>query len=144
MPDFRALLSKPVDDIVKPKAIPTGTFVGRIDKYDLLEAKNERKTPYVRFSIKLASPGADIDPSELDGVDLSKKTLPKDFYLTDDALHRLKSFMSSCGIDFTGRSLAETIPDFVGAEVTVYITQRTSEDGKEIYNDVKDIKGAYD
>jgi hypothetical protein len=140
MPDFKSLLSKPVDDIKKPPALPAGTYSGRIDKYELKESR-EKKTPYLQVDVKLSGPGADIDPSELEGIDLNKKNLSRNFFLTEDAQYRLVALLHSCGIDTRGRSLGESIPDLLQAEVIVSVTQRASEDGKDIYNDVNDLKG---
>jgi len=142
MVDFSKLLSKSADDITKPKPVPVGTYSGVIKKYEYLESKNENKTPYVRFTVGLQAPGDDVDASELENVDLTKKSFRKDFYLTEDAQYRVKEFAESCGIATSGRSLGEIIPDVVNAQVLVGITQQSSADGSEIYNNVSTIVGA--
>ena len=139
--DFKSLLSKPSDDITKPKPLPAGTYNGMVSKYEFGESK-EKKTPYVRFFLTVHSAGEDIDPADIEGIDLTKKQLRRDFYLTDDALYRLKEFAVSIGVEATGRSLGEMIPDCVNAQVLIAVTQRNSQDGSEIYNDVGDVKGA--
>ena len=53
----------------------------------------------------------------------------------------MKEFLESLGVETEGRSLAEGIPEATGAQVIVQITQRNSEDGKEVYNDVGDVRG---
>ena len=142
MVDFSKLLSKSADDITKPKPVPVGTYSGVIKKYEYLESKNENKTAYVRFAVRLQAPHDDVDPSDLEGVDLTKKSLRKDFYLTEDAQYRVKEFAESCGVATSGRSLAEIIPDIVNAQVLVGNTQQSSPDGSEIYNNVNTIVGA--
>jgi hypothetical protein len=142
MVDFSKLLSKPLDDIAKPKPLPVGTYTGVISAYEYKESNNEKKTPYVRFSIKVTGATDDIDSSDLDGVDVAKKLLRKDFYLTDDAQYRVKEFLESAGISTSGRSLGETIPDAVNLPVLVGVTQRSGQDGTEIYNDVNTLTGA--
>jgi len=137
---FKELLNKPADTIEKPKALPAGTYIGAITKYEFGESK-EKKTPFVRFIFAVHSAGEDVDPDSLVGVDLSKKTLRRDFYLTDDALYRVKELMESCGHSTTGRTLGEIMPDMNGTQVMLEVTQRSSQDGSEVYNDVGNVKG---
>ena len=138
--DFKALLKKPVDSIERPKPLPAGTFFGVVQKYEFGESK-EKKTPFLRLLIGITGPGDDIDPSDLDGVDLAKKSLRKDYYLTDDALYRLTELIASCGIPTEGRMLDECIPDLQGASMLCSVTQRSSPDGSEIYNDLDKLAG---
>jgi hypothetical protein len=143
MVDFSKLLSKPLDEISKPKPLPVGTYTGLISAYEYKESNSEKKTPYVRFTIKITGATDDIEPSDLDGVELTKKQLRKDFYLTEDAQYRMKEFLESAGISTSGRSLGETIPDAVNLAVLVGVTQRSGGgDGTEIFNDVNTLSGA--
>lgn len=138
--DFKTLLSKPMDTVEKPKPLPAGTYNGSVQKYEFMESK-EKKTPYARMHMSVHSAGADVDPDSLAGVDLSKKTLRKDFYLTDDAAYRLKDFIESCGVQTAGRTIGETIPELLNAQVLIDVTQRPSEDGSDIFNDVRSVRG---
>jgi hypothetical protein len=54
----------------------------------------------------------------------------------------VKEFLESAGISTSGRSLGETIPDAVNLPVLVGVTQRSGQDGTEIYNDVNTLTGA--
>lgn len=135
--DFRSLLSAPADSFEAPKALPPGSYSGRIKSHEFGESA-QKKTPYVRFHLAVTN-AIDVDPSELSGIDLSKKSLRVDFYLTTDAAYRLRSFLDGCGISTKGRSLGECIPETSGASVIMEVTQRKTE--KDTYNDVKDIKG---
>lgn len=144
--NFQALLSKPADEVKRPQAKPAGTYFGTISDYKFDESKKQ-KTPYVRFTVKNITPGEDVDQSALAGtpetgpIDLTKWSPNRDFYLTDDALYRLKDLLESCGIDTKGRSFAELIPELKGKPVQLSVTQRPSEDGTTLYNDVTDMKG---
>lgn len=138
--DFRQLLSKPLDDVKKPPALPAGSYRGAITKFEYGQSK-EKKTPYVRFFFLLQAPGADISPDQLDGIDLAKRSPRKDFYITPDAEWRLKEFLESCGVSTAGRTFGSSIPDTLNLPVLIEMTQRNSPDGKEIYNDVGDVKG---
>lgn len=137
--DFKKILSKPADKVERPKALPAGTYFGNIDKYTFDESK-QKKTPYIRFFVKVASPGPDVDAASLEGIDLSKKQLQKDFYLTDESLYRLTDFLAALGINITGRSIDECVPETKGMSVQVAVTQRAGGDeGKDIFNDIGSI-----
>jgi len=139
--DFSKLLSKNMDEAERPKPLPPGTYHGRVTKHSL-DASKEKKTPYVRFELQVVSAGDGIDPDALDGIDLSKKSLRKDFYLTPDADYRLKEFLKSCGIQTAGRSFAEALPEAINAPVLIDVTQRAATDGSgEFYNDVNKLAG---
>lgn len=144
-PDFTQLLKTNLDTVKRPPTLPAGTFHGRITKYEFGESK-EKKTPYVRFHVQLLSPGADIaseDMQDADGtpIDISKRQLRQDFFLTQDSMYRIKEFMESCGISTSGRSLDITIPELLNAPVLVGVVQSNSRDGSEIYNNIGSLKG---
>lgn len=141
MPDFSQILSKPVDNIAKPKAIPAGTYHGMAIAHELLESQ-KNKTPFVRYTVKLTAAGEGVDASALDGIDISKKQLRKDFFLTEDSQYRLVEAIESCGVQKTGMSLGALIPQLCNRPLLVDVTCRLSEDGKDTYNDVKDVRGA--
>lgn len=138
--DFRTLLQTPMDTIEKPKPLPAGTYHGVVARHEFGES-SQKKTPYVRFWLQPLSAADDVDPAMLEGVDLSKKLLRRDYFLTTDALFRLKAFLDSVGVNTTGRSLGEAIPDSTNARVLMQVTQRTADNGDQ-FNDVGDLKGA--
>lgn len=140
MPDFKSLLSKPVDSIERPKAWPPGTYFGMVKGYELTESR-QKKTPGVQFNFTITSAGEDISAEDLDGIELGKRPFRTTFYLTLDSEYRLKEFIASCGIPTEGRTFAELLPECQGREVVLDIQQRPSEDGTEIFNDVKSVKG---
>jgi hypothetical protein len=138
------LLSRPMDSVKKPPTKPAGTYNGIIAGFKFAESKVQ-KTPYVRFTINNVTPGQDIAPDQqldADGqpIDFSKWIPHKDFFLTDDALFRLKSFLEEgLQLPCNGRQFVEVLPDTKGMPVMFTATQRTSDDGKEIYIDIGDV-----
>ena len=137
---FKDLLSKPLDEVKKPPPLPAGTWFGVIRKHEF-ELSREKKTPNVRFTFGMTGPGEDIDPSSLDGVDYLAKTVSKTFWLTPDAEYRLKEFLEDLNISTTGRTFFEALPETVNLSVMMEITQRSSKDGKDIFNDVNKVTG---
>lgn len=140
--DFAQLLSKPLDDVKKPPALPHGTMLGVIKKYEFGD-NNTNKTPYCRFDIGLTGAGAGMDAAELEGIDLSKRSFRKDFYLTGDADWRLKNFIESLGIDTKGRTFAETVPETLNLPVSCeMIQQNSTKNPGELVNFLGEVTGA--
>jgi len=139
MPDFSQLLRKPAADIKRPPALPPGDYLGVIKSYELGD-QNKNKTPYVRFQVGLMGWPDAVPEDERTGIDLSKKQLRRDFYLTDDADWRLKEFLESCGIKFD--NFETGVPEAIGAQVTVEVQQYMNQTNSEIGNQVGKMVGS--
>ena len=139
MADFRELLAKPMDDVKRPPALPAGVYHGVVSNHEF-GTSSRKQTPFVRYTYTLQSLH-EGDEANLEGIDLSKRNPASTFYITEDALYRLKDFLESVGVSVGGRAVSECIPEAMNARVLVTITQRNSEDGKEIYNDVASVRG---
>lgn len=139
--DFKALLQKPVDSVKAPEPLPEGHYNGRIAKYEFGESQ-QKKTPYVRFALSLDSAREDVDQAALADMDLSKKQLRKDYYLTEDALFRLRGLLEACNVSIEGRSFDVAIPELIGTMVNVEVIRKPSTDGESFFNEVKDITAA--
>jgi|SRR6516165_6852787 hypothetical protein len=147
MPNFSHLLDKPIDSVKRPPVKPPGTYFGNIESYKFDESKNE-KTPYVRFTFNNLQPGPDIHPDQLkdqdgESIDFSRWKPTRDFYLTENALYRLKEFLESLRVPTSGRSFTETIPESKGLPVILTVVQTPSNKpgSDDIYNNVSDAKG---
>lgn len=116
--NFGSLLSMPAGEAKKPEALEVGNYPGIVKAYEY-GSNNKNQTPYVRFAIGLLGWPDDVEPME--GVDLAKRTLRRDFYLTSDAFWRLDELMKSCDIALSGRAYSETIPDMIGKQVVVEV-----------------------
>lgn len=146
MPDFSKLLQKSVTSAERPKPKAPGSYNAVVKGHEFGESA-QKKTPYVRFHLNNVSPGPEVDQQEniANGIDLTKWTPYKDYFLTDDALYRLREFIESCGISVEGRSFNETIPEVVGKPVIFECVNTTSaKEGKEatIFSNVGDLTGA--
>lgn len=145
--DFKSLLGKNVDTVEKPKPKPGGTYHGVIEgfKFDLSQ---KQKTPFVRVTAYNVSPGQDIDPNDLaeNKIDLTKWKPHRDFYLTEDALYRLREFLESLGITTTGRSFNETLPEIKGKPVIMTAVNGTTTNEAtgetSIFTNIADMRGA--
>lgn len=138
MVDFTALLKKPAGEAKKPEALTASDYPGIIKSFEVGDA-NKNKTPYVRFHLALTGWPADGEEQlDADGkaIDLSKRQLRRDMFLTDDALWRLDELLVELGIDVKGRSYEETLPETVGTQVLVEVQQYMNQTNNEIGNQV--------
>lgn len=139
-PIFTDLLARDLGSVEKPKALPAGSYYATVKDYALGKSK-EKQTPFVKFNFNNLSAGPDINPEDVASIDLSKKNLNRDFYLTEDSLFRIKDFFTSLGLSTSGKGIGELLPQAVGAAVILDVSQRNSPDGKDIFADVRDCKG---
>jgi hypothetical protein len=146
-PNFKTMLRKNMDDVKKPQPIPEGTYRARVASHSFDESA-QKKTPFVRFQVVPtdAADGVDTDDLEtsLQGQALTSKKLRCDFYLTDEALFRLKDLFVSCGIDSSGRTLEECIQEMDHKTVLIDVTKSPSQDGETFYNNIKTMRGESD
>lgn len=138
--DFANLLSVNLDTVEKPKPWPVGTYHGVLLKYEAKSSK-EKETPMIEFTVQVQTPGDDVDPESLVGVDLTKRPFRKNYFLTADASWRLKALLSSLGISTTGRTFNETLPETVGEPIMISVIQKPNKDGTDFYNDIGDLVG---
>lgn len=153
MPDFSHLLKRPAGEAKRPPPLPAGDYYGVIRSWEIGD-RNQNRTPYVRLQINLQD-WPDSSPDEwsfIDSehkfitatksdVDLSKRQLRRDFFLTDDALWRLDEFIRSCGIDPQGRDYEEILPELVGQPVVVEVQQYLNQSTNETSNQIGKLVG---
>ena len=123
MPELADLLALDAEGIERPPPHPDGWFEFNVMSY-IFGKSAKKKTDQVQFAC--------IDGQPVEGVDTAKwqEFLAEDrksqctptFYLTPDAMIRIKNFQKACGLSLTGRSVGELIPDCVGCKVLVNIT----------------------
>lgn len=135
MANFSELLKKPAGEAKKPPALPAADYPGIIKSFELGD-NNKNKTPYVRFHLGLLGAAETVDAAEFEGIDLSKRQLRRDFYLTEDSLWRLDEFLRAVGVESAGRNYEEVLPEVVGKNVVVevqqYLNQQTNEIGNQV------------
>lgn len=148
--DFSHLLRKPAGQASKPQALPVGDYRGIIKSFEYGD-NNQNKTPYVRFQLGLIDWPDSVGQDERvqkapDGsstpIDLSKRSLRRDFFLTDDALWRLDDLIKSTGQAPDGSNYEELIPRLVGSQVLVEVQQYVNQKTSEIGNQVGKLTGA--
>ena len=140
MVDFSQLLRKPAGEAKRPKALPIGDYQGMIRSHEVGD-QNRNRTPYVRFGLVLTEWPDTIGPDDRVDIDLGRRTLRKDFYLTEESMWRLDRFIKSCGIDPQSRTYEEILPQLIGQPVVVQVQHFLNQQTNEIGNSVGEIVG---
>src|SRR5262245_27368133 len=124
MPDFNALLDKNPLEFERPPTPPEGEYlvVVRDKKFG---QSSQKKTPFVEFSYGVISALPSIPDEALNGVDLSKVKFRDEFYLTEDAMFRLREFLELLGC--TEGSTRDAIESAIGQQVVVTVGHETSQ-----------------
>ena len=145
--DFRKLLDVQADTIHAPKALPQGLYFGNIKSFKTDVSQN-KNTPFVRFEYAITHADESIDPKDLlqeDGtpIELHKKNLRSDFYLTEDAKFRLVKFLDEIGLNTKGRLLSELLPETQGMAVQLDVIAKANRNDPEApwYNEVAKVTG---
>lgn len=140
-PNFRDLLSMPTDSVERPKPLPEGHYIAYIKAHEF-GTSAKKNTPYVRFLFSIESGSDDVSADDLANIDLTRRELRRDFYITPNALYRLSDMLDAVLGAQQGRSFDERIPDCRNAKVLIGVTQRQSEDGTDTFNDVTTVVAA--
>ena len=140
MADFSALLKRPAGMAKKPEALPQDTYPGVIKSFEIGDA-NVNKTPYVRVHCGFTGWPDSGQPEDFEGVDINKRQLRRDFFLTDEAMWRLDELIRSCGISAEGREYEEVLPELVGQQVLLGVSQYLNKKTNEVGNQLDTVVG---
>lgn len=133
-PNFGALLDKPSTEIERPKPLPAGSYTCVVKGLPRFDKSSKKQTEFVEFTLQPLAAGEDVDADELESMGgIANKTIRATYYITEDALWRLKDFLAHLGIEDEDRSLRQMIEDAPGKQVIAYIRHRASEDGSSVY-----------
>lgn len=140
MADFNSILNTAADSVERPKPMPAGTYSAVVQGHKLDES-SKKKTPYVRFEMRLLEAQEDVDQGELEAYGGLKDTskLNLDFYLSESAMWRLKDFCGEkgLGLDVSGKTLKQLIAEAQDQVVGVVVAHRLSEDGEQAFAEIK-------
>lgn len=141
--NFADLLNVQVDTAERPKSFPIGNYQAIIAGHEF-GTSSRKGTPFVRFFCKLVGPSEDVDEEifeEVGGMEAlqARKPLRLDFYLTGDAMYRLREFLEdSLELQCAGRSFDEVIPEATNVTFTATIAHDAGQKPGEVYMNISD------
>lgn len=139
-PNFsKTLLDEAPDHVERPKPLPEGGYIAVVGRWETGESA-KKKTPFVRFPLRIVGVGEDVDQDELEAAGgIDGKTVRTDFYTTEEAIYRLDAFHEHCGLDLSEELTRKMRNDEVlNAQVGVVIKHRypTDSEGNEVPDSV--------
>lgn len=149
MADFTAFLDQQGGQGIKPKPLPIEIYPGIVAGYEYGD-NNKNHTPYCRYQLKLTGWPQSIPDSsrvQLDAegrehlIDISKRNLRVDYFLTDEAKYRLDEFLKTCGLDPRSGKYSELCPQVVGCQVSVEVKQYLNPNTNEVGNQAGRVFG---
>lgn len=152
MPDFSSFLKSTSGTAKKPESLPTDDYPAVVKSFEYGD-QNKNKTPYLRVHFGFIGPGFAAGNQEALAalnIDVSKRQIRRDFYTRgkdeNDAaaeqacMYRLDQFLRSCGVEpGGGKTYDELIPQIVGAQVLLGVTQKMNENTSEFFNEVATV-----
>jgi hypothetical protein len=136
MTEFSSLLGHKVDDAKPPPPLPAGMYMLQVTGYELGTSSGEKKTPRVRVHFGILEAGEDVDPALLQDVDITKKALRDDMWLTPDALYRLGDFLNALGCHTEGRTFDQVLPEAKGKTIWGKVIQEPEQKGPRIFANI--------
>src|SRR5229473_8005714 len=139
--NFQDILNRPTEEIKPPVTLPMGSYHTIVMGLPEQGESSKKKTPFLKFTHKIIAALDDVDPDaitefEVDGETIAGQEIENTLYVTDKSANMLKEFLINCGVDLTGRSMAEGLDDVPNAEVIINIKHEASDDGKRVYSKV--------
>lgn len=136
-PNFGSILDTQSSAVERPKPLPVGTYTCVIQGLPRFDKSSKKQTEFAEFKLKVLAAGEDVDTDDLTAM-LGEKTLGdiplKDtYYLTEDAIWRLKKFLDDCGIEEDDLTLRQRIEQTPGCQIAVTIKHEASQDGEAIF-----------
>lgn len=133
---FSSILDKPASEIEKPKPLPVGTYTCVIKGQPRFDKSSKKQTEFVEFTLQPLAAGEDVDQDDLKAMGgFTNKTIRATYYLTEDALWRLKKFLlEDCEIEASDdASFTQIITETPGKQVRAVIKHTASQDGQSVY-----------
>lgn len=138
MPDFTEILSKPAEEVQKPKPRPSGTYQGAIagmPEQRTVNTKDGEKA-VIAFKVKMVGARDDVDQDALSEQDdiSSWPPMSHDIWVDNEqGVYNLTKFLSEVlGIDKSGKTLGQMCAEAPGKQAlfTVAHEPYTSKDGQ--------------
>ena len=144
-PDFAGILNRKSGDVERPKPLPIGEYLFKIKGLPNFDKSSKKGTPYVEFTCVPIEAQDSVDADDLE-ESLTRKSGKKQlqdmvqkltFYLTDDALFRLKEFMvNDLSIEEGDKTLQAMIDETANAEFIGTIKHTPTNDGKGTFANI--------
>ena len=133
-PNFSDLLDKPLDDVERPKPLPVGSYLCVVKGLPRQDKSRQKQTPFYEFTLQPTQVGEDVDQEELAAMGgIENKLIKATYYITEDAMWRLKKFYEDCGIETAGKTSSQCAEETVNKSVWAVMRHEASQDGTAVF-----------
>jgi hypothetical protein len=134
-PVFAKLLDEAPTEVIRPKALPAGTYTCVVQGQPRYDKSSKKQTPFVEFTLRPIAAMEDVDADELEEMGgFDGKTIRATYYTTEDAIFRLDEFHEHCGIDLSiEASRRQRNDEVANAQVLAVVKHQASDDGKSVF-----------
>lgn len=146
-PNIADILDLPAIDSERPKPFPQGTYIAQLQGLPREDLSPRKQTRFLEFTLlpvdvyRDKHGRSDVDEVALEAMGgFGNRTLRDTYYLTEDAMYRVRDFLTNCGIPLVEgkRKLShnERIAMSPGAQVGISVKHNTGADGSSIFANV--------
>jgi hypothetical protein len=143
--DVRELLATPSEDIERPRPLADGHYMATINGVpEWLRAQNESQTHICRWNFNNLEECDDVPADANKGMDLSRKELRSDFFITKDAVYRLYDAVDGVLGKKPGVGADERLGDLAGQRVQLGVRQQKDRRTGELrpFNEIYSVVAA--
>lgn len=138
--NFKSLLKGTAEAAERPPKLPAGQYLSTLMSF-VYGKSRKKQTPSVEFHWAINAASDEIDAELLvdnkgQPMDVEGKKIRSTFYITPDAMWRLKEFFEAVTGSISGRSFEELISDSPGIQAWLDVSQVPTDDGEDTYNEV--------
>lgn len=142
--EFESILDTPAEQIERPKPLPQGSWFTIVTGHRF-DKSSQQQTEFVEFTLKVTEACQDVDGEDLekflttpDGSrkNLQEVTVRNTYYLTDNALYRLKDFCKNCGVDVSKGTPRKWIPETQNCTVGIFVKHRPWQNNEGVSVDI--------
>jgi len=139
--NFQDILNRPSEEIKPMPTLPLGSYHTVVIGLPEQGQSSKKKTDFLKFTHKIVAPLDDVDPNaitefEAEGETIAGQEVENIFYITPKSANMLKEFIINCGVDLTGKTMAEGLDDVPNSEVIINIKHEQSDDGTRTFSKV--------
>jgi|SRR5215469_7926479 len=131
MANLAELMKGRVEDLVKgPKPLPVGDYPAVLTKFELTQARNEEKTPILRWTARILDWPSDIAEEDKAGIEkIETRTISCDYWLPLD--YKFGRLCQQCGLK--GEITEQTNYELTGKQVLAAVRHTVSKKTGEIF-----------
>jgi len=120
---FEDILNRNSDEIKPPPVLPPGPYHTIVIGLPKQVESSKQKTPGLEFTHKIVAPMEGVNEEAVGAIEggVIGKEITNTFWITEKSAFMLKDFLTHCGIDLAGKTMAQALDEVPNREVVMFI-----------------------